>query len=386
MKLLHRNILIGDSKDYLEFTFVIINILLLIIFIPIKSLLIFYFVSLILITARARLGISIIVLTLALLYFRSSPVIFDGPLVYLLKNYSGRLSALFFPVHTISAIGISYCYIRVIYALYEGTMGIYDFTRYYFFFPTYISGPIFNSKEFLSQRIKIDKKAVSRGIKRVAYGLMKFTISLFLQLLVPLSSEDNMRLAIEHDSIILLWLGVVFAGIWIYLNFSGFSDIAIGIGRIIGYRVPENFSNPYKTCNLTNFWRSWHITLGDWLRSIIYNPLIRKFKKQFSEKSFVIIVVPIIITMIICGLWHGITLSFFIWGIFHGVGIAVHQLWLLLVRPNLPESFKQAKWYVFITWFVTHFYVSIGWVFFFPVHTQSLTLSSKFILRMFGID
>jgi len=68
------------------------------------------------------------------------------------------------------------------------------------------------------------------------------------------------------------------------------------------------------------------------------------------------------------------------------VGIAAHQLWLLFVRPNLPESFRQAKWYVFITWFVTHFYVSIGWVFFFPIHTQSLTLSSKFILRMFGID
>ena len=138
MKLLHRNILIGDSKDYLEFTFVIINILLLILFIPIKSLLIFYFVSLILITARARLCISVIVLTLALLYFRSSPIIFDGPLVYFLKNYSGRLSVLFFPLHTINAIGISYCYIRVIYALYEGTMGIYDLTRYYFLFPIII--------------------------------------------------------------------------------------------------------------------------------------------------------------------------------------------------------------------------------------------------------
>ena len=149
--------------------------------------------------------------------------------------------------------------------------------------------------------------------------------------------------------------------IQIYCDFSGYTDIAIGIALLLGFRLPINFNSPYKAINITDFWRRWHISLSSWLRDYLYIPL------GGNRKGKVRMHVNLMITMLLGGLWHGASMRFVIWGGLHGIGLVIHKLW---VKMNLSLSKYYTSrssrniLYRFISVFTTFHLVTFAWIFF----------------------
>jgi alginate O-acetyltransferase complex protein AlgI len=143
----------------------------------------------------------------------------------------------------------------------------------------------------------------------------------------------------------------------IYFDFSGYSDIAIGSSRFFGIRIMENFNNPYLAPNLSQFWRRWHISLSDWIRDYLFFPL----SKLSSTKLWQIFFVPVI-AMALCGLWHGPSWNYVIWGVWHGMGLSVLQLWNSYKRNHkrLAKATK-ANWFSYAGVFMTFSFVTLGW-------------------------
>ncbi len=148
--------------------------------------------------------------------------------------------------------------------------------------------------------------------------------------------------------------GLVAYTIQIYCDFSGYSDIAIGVSRIIGFDLPENFNMPYLSCSITEFWRRWHITLSQWLRDYLYIPLGGNRKGRARTYA------NLLITMLLGGLWHGASWTFVLWGLLHGVALAVHKAWNTAypARPVRPAYARVASW------LVTYSFVCFAFLFF----------------------
>jgi alginate O-acetyltransferase complex protein AlgI len=178
----------------------------------------------------------------------------------------------------------------------------------------------------------------------------------------------NPQLIPQVNSTLWLWILLYAYSLRIYFDFSGYTDVAIGIGMLVGIQLPENFNRPYLTTNLTVFWNSWHITLAQWFRSYVFNPLTRSLRSNPRHiPAWTIILFGQILTMLLIGLWHGITWSFAIWGLWHGIGLFVHNRWSGWARKHMPET-NQGR---FTTqalnlggWLLTFNYVTLGWVWF----------------------
>jgi alginate O-acetyltransferase complex protein AlgI len=160
---------------------------------------------------------------------------------------------------------------------------------------------------------------------------------------------------------------LVYAYAWrLYWDFSGYSDIAIGLGRFFGIKLPENFDRPYTRQNLTLFWNSWHITLALWFRAYLFNPLTRALRARPVPVP-VIIFITQVLTMVAIGLWHGMTPNFVIWGAWHGLGLFIHNRWADFMKPRAtlldgrPALKRLAHWLGVV---ITFHYVALGWVWF----------------------
>jgi alginate O-acetyltransferase complex protein AlgI len=165
-----------------------------------------------------------------------------------------------------------------------------------------------------------------------------------------------------------LWLLLYGYALRLFFDFSGYSDIAIGLGILFGVRLPENFDYPYLRPNLTAFWQSWHITLSSWARFYVFTPLSRWLLRRPGRPSPVIIVlISQLATMIVIGLWHGVTPNFIVWGVWHGVGLFAHKQWSDRTRGwyrRLSERPLLKRAWTVLAWFLTFHYVVLGWVWF----------------------
>ena len=165
-----------------------------------------------------------------------------------------------------------------------------------------------------------------------------------------------------------LWLLLYGYALRLFFDFAGYSDIAIGIGILFGIRLPENFKNPYFKTNITTFWQSWHITLSDWARFYVFSPISRNLLRRKPRPSPILIVlVSQLATMIVIGLWHGMTLNFLIWGIWHGLALFAHKRWSDRTRAwyrSLKERPLPFRAWTALSWFLTFHYVVLGWVWF----------------------
>ena len=188
------------------------------------------------------------------------------------------------------------------------------------YFPELVAGPIVRASVFLPQMTR----SLRPSWKRAFVGLQLIALGFSKKLLVA----D--RLAGFVDSVFryphlystgTVWSAVVAYSLQIYCDFSGYSDIAIGTSRIIGFDLPENFNMPYLATSITEFWRRWHITLSQWLRDYLYIPL------GGNRKGRARTYVNLTITMLLGGLWHGANWTFIVWGGLHGVGLALHKMW-----------------------------------------------------------
>jgi len=183
-----------------------------------------------------------------------------------------------------------------------------------------------------------------------------------------------------------LWVLLYLYAFQIYFDFSGYSDVAIGLGRLYGITLPENFDRPYIQPNVQQFWQRWHMTLSTWFRVYYFTPFSRLLiRSSYRPPQFVIILLSQVTTMALIGLWHGITVNFFLWGVWHGVGLFLHKM----LADNTRGWHKRVTatvWPRRIIYvgsvFVTFHFVAIGWVFFaLPGPEDSLTI----LTRLFGV-
>jgi alginate O-acetyltransferase complex protein AlgI len=234
----------------------------------------------------------------------------------------------------------------------EGSLG--EYMAFILFFPTMVAGPIKRYQDFVPKLGSISADWAldwQRGITRILTGLAKkFAIA---DLLTAYTNHLNWADIAQAQRVVLpVWL--LAYGIKIYADFSAYSDIAIGSARLFGIRVPENFDWPYLRTNIADFWRHWHMSLTNWLIDYIYIPL--GGSRVRGERVYV----NILVTMLISGIWHGAGIHFVVWGLLHGVMLAIARAWRL-VRPR---AHVPSRWSQIGSWALTFVSVNLAWAFF----------------------
>ena len=239
-----------------------------------------------------------------------------------------------------------------------------EFAVYHSLFPQLVAGPIVRYREIrleMGQR-RIDREALTSGAYRFCLGLGKKMVI-----------ADN--LGTVADSIFALpaselgfahaWVGILCYSLQIYFDFSGYSDMAIGMGRLLGFHFPENFDQPYRSASVTEFWRRWHMTLSRWFRDYLYIPL--GGNRHGALRTFA----NLWIVFFLCGLWHGAGLTFVIWGLYHG---------LLLVLERLADTHLRWRPSGLAGMAITFLLVTLGWVFF---RAPTLPAAGHYLSAMF---
>lgn len=301
-------------------------------------------------------------------------------LLFCIRNYSwiGTFFSAFGLAKSIESIsivgrvGLSYILFRLLHFLVDAFRGkIYRldylvFLNYIFFFPTYLSGPIDRYNNFSywlrNRRFKVSVDLFVQGSARVFIGVIK---KLFLvPLIVPYVSDLSMFDFIVNKWEIQLILSVLAYSFYIYFDFSGYSDIAIGSAYMLGIKSPENFNNPYISRDIAEFWKRWHISFSSILGEYIFKPVVVFLSKSFSHTPrLTVSIVGYLFTFVICGLWHGSTLNFVYWGLWHGIGLSIFKIW-----EKFSGGIYSKMYYSVIRKFasitLTFFFVSMGWYFF----------------------
>jgi alginate O-acetyltransferase complex protein AlgI len=264
----------------------------------------------------------------------------------------------------VSLGGISYftfeciAYLVDIYRGAPASNQFIQFAAYKFFFPKIILGPITRFHNLATQFSLVrypTPELASEGLWLIAKGaLKKGLIADRLGIFVDLCF-GNLQRAGSFD----LWLGIFAYGLQLYLDFSGYIDIARGSALLFGLVLPENFDFPYFTTSIADFWRRWHMTLGDWLRNYIYFPL--GGSRQGLDRTCI----NLMIVMVIAGIWHGAELGYVVWGTFHGLALVVHRLTdTISDRIEEMEHFWQNPLGTFLAWLLTQLFVFTSWIWF----------------------
>lgn len=240
---------------------------------------------------------------------------------------------------------------------------ILNMALYFAFFPKITQGPIEKYRDFapqLAQR-KQDVRKMSEGIRRFIYGLAK---KVMLADTLGACVDQIYGLGIADVNGSFAWIAAVFYSLQLYYDFSGYSDMAVGLGKMFGFDLSENFNYPYLASSITEFWRRWHMTLMSWFREYLYFPL------GGSRKGKIRTYINIFIVFMTSGLWHGASWDFICWGLYHGIFQVLERLGL----AKLLEKTKVFK----------HIYaclvVCVGWVFF---RAGDIMLALQYVKRMF---
>lgn len=245
-----------------------------------------------------------------------------------------------------------------------------SYLLYILLFPKLIAGPIIRYHDIGEQ---LEKRALDETANNFLTGLYRFIIGLSKKVLIAnqvgIVADEVFNLGMAELGTTNAWIGILAYTLQIYFDFSGYSDMAIGLSAMFGFRIKENFDNPYISSSITEFWRRWHISLGNWMRNYLYIPLGgNKVDSSFRIYSNLWIV------FLASGLWHGAAWNFVVWGVFHGSFLVAERMFLQKLYKKLPSS---------IVVLSTFIIVMIGWVFF---RSESLTHALHFLSRMFSIN
>jgi alginate O-acetyltransferase complex protein AlgI len=230
---------------------------------------------------------------------------------------------------------------------------------YSLFLPTRVAGPIRRYPQFAAAVAAAELRAdnVYAGALRVLLGFAKKLV------IADTLALTEMEIGYVQTAAHTWYLVLVYAA-RIYLDFSAYSDIAIGLSRILGIEVPENFANPYLASNIREFWSRWHITLSQWVRDYVFVPLSRAlFATRLRPWPTAIAAVSYLVTFLLVGAWHGLTTGFLIWGAYQGLLLGAHHAW----RAWLPAAIATHRWYhsplaTAASIVITFAFVVIGWV------------------------
>jgi alginate O-acetyltransferase complex protein AlgI len=321
---------------------------------------------------RILLGISVLINIGLLAYFKYAN--------FLVENFNEILSLLGYePINWASValpIGISFfTFQKLTYSVdvyrkvHTPLKRVTDYAMYILMFPQLIAGPIIRFNEIADQ---IENRRAFETIDAKLLGFFRFVVGLSKKVLIAnvLGEQVDKIFSMTPIDIStpLAWIGVVAYSFQIYYDFSGYSDMAIGIGKMIGFKFPENFNNPYISLNITEFWRRWHMTLGRWMRDYLYIPLggnkVSKSRLYFN----------LWVVFLISGLWHGAAWNFVVWGAFHGFFLIADRMFLIKLTKPLGK---------FTNIILTYFITLIGWVLF---RADTLGYAFQYIKRMFAFD
>jgi alginate O-acetyltransferase complex protein AlgI len=300
---------------------------------------------------------------------------------FFLGTVANILGRHFKPLDILLPIGISFYTFKTL----SYTIDVYrrdlracrDWWKYAMFvtyFPELIAGPIVRASVFLPQMTR----SLRPSWKRASVGMQLILLGASKKLLIA----D--RLAVLPDAVFArpqafapstVVSAVAAYSLQIYCDFSGYSDIAIGVSRIIGFDLPENFNMPYLSTSVTEFWRRWHMTLSQWLRDYLYIPLGGNRRGRLRTY------INLMITMLLGGLWHGASWTFVIWGLMHGTALAAHKLWI-------EETDSRIRIPRLVSWALTYSFVCVCWVFFRAAdfHTAIIILRKVTFLDRGGVD
>ncbi len=234
-----------------------------------------------------------------------------------------------------------------------------DYIFYLSFFPQLVAGPIVRAKDFLPQ-IRQNPVIVTREM----FGMAVFLIitGLFKKAVISDYISLNFVDRIFDDPMMYsgfeCLMGVYGYALQIYCDFSGYSDMAIGIALMLGFRFPKNFNAPYKAATITEFWRRWHISLSSWLKDYLYISLGGNRKGKIRTYA------NLLITMLLGGLWHGAAIRFVIWGALHGVALALHKVWLVVVPGAKSQGSEMSSGRRLVGIFFTFNLVCFSWLIF----------------------
>jgi alginate O-acetyltransferase complex protein AlgI len=251
---------------------------------------------------------------------------------------------------------------------------VVDFGFYVSFFPQLVAGPIVRASEFIPQlynKFHLSKREFSHALFMISKGLIKkIIISDFIATNFIDRVFDSPSIYSGFENLMAMY-GY---GLQIYCDFSGYTDIAIGLALILGFRLPVNFNSPYKAAGITDFWKRWHISLSRWLKDYLYVPLGGNRKGVFRTN------INLLITMLLGGLWHGASIRFIIWGLLHGTGLMINRLWHTIFGDRL----KRSKIGRAIAVFITFQFVSFCWIFFRAPDMNSVSIMIKQIFQNFS--
>lgn len=309
----------------------------------------------------------------------------------MLRTWSGQSPALASALD-LRWLGFSYLAFRLLHALRDRMLGrlpgltLQQFLAYALFFPALAAGPIDRAERFSTDlRSPLDTSAerTAEAGWRIVLGIFK-KYALADSLGVFALNASN---AAQTSSTLWLWVLLYAFAFQLYLDFSGYTDVAIGLGLLLGIRLPENFRRPYLQPNVTAFWNSWHITLAQWFRAYYFNPLARALRRlRFRIPSWLAIFLAQLSTMALIGLWHGITWNFFLWGAWHGLGLFAHNRWTDWVRARHWDRALTAGWgsrlVTAASTLVTFHFVTLGWVWF---ALPDPAAAASVLMRLFGL-
>jgi len=279
---------------------------------------------------------------------------------FFLDNLSALTGRTFTYADVILPVGISFYTFQIlsyVIDVYRGDISpegnLLHFAFYVTFFPQLVAGPIVRASLFLPQlkkTITLDEFEIQRGFFLIIQGLIKKAIiaDYIAQYNDIVFSNPAGYSGFEN------LMALYGYALQIYCDFSGYSDMAIGIGKIMGFDLGINFNKPYQALIITDFWRRWHISLSSWLRDYLYIPL------GGNRKGKIRTYINLFITMLLGGLWHGASWRFVIWGGMHGIGLAIHKIW----KKIIPEKFSENKIWKIFAWIITFHFVVFLWIFF----------------------
>lgn len=340
-------------------------------------------------TARALsklkfLSAALVVGIIFLFIFLKSPFLTTKFFEFIYINHNQESPARYI----FSWLGYSYIAFRLIHTIRDAQTGrlpaltLSEYVNYVIFFPSFTAGPIDRAERFVQELrnpVPLNEQDWLEAGKRFFVGMFKkFVVADSLALIAI-----NEILVNQVHSIGWMWFFLYMYSLRIYFDFSGYTDVAIGLARVMGIRLPENFASPYFKSNLTLFWNSWHMTLTQWFRAYFFNPMTRGMR-TWDYSVPIIIFVTQLSTMSLIGLWHGVSWNFLLWGIWHGLGLFIQNRWSEFMRTRITTPLPPHR-QLFLTAagiFLTFNFVSLGWLFF-TLPTPQLTLLA--MAKMFGV-
>lgn len=286
-------------------------------------------------------------------------------------------------------LGFSYTSFRIIHTIRDRQSGklpdasLIEYVTYIIFFPALTAGPIHRIERFLTDLrhpTPLNMDGLLIAGQRIAIGLFKKFILADCLALIALNSTNALQ--VQHSG--WMWLLLYTYAFQLLLDFSGYTDIAIGIGLLAGIKLPENFNNPYLKPNLTQFWNNWHMSLTQWFRAYFFNPLTRTMRKKGISIPMIVLTTQLS-TMLLIGFWHGMTWNYVLWGLWHGIGLFINNRWTDRTKVWMDTHITTRPRRILAQTcgiLLTFNFVALGWVFF---ALPDPKMSWHVFLTLFGV-